>query len=527
MSENNRYSNLESSIRGDANFLYNNIQTSITSQTLHKRNQLKSSLDDFCTFYWRGVDAFKTFGAFIVNKNDLKFYNGPSFSNDYVQPQYETAAGLLTGVKFKTQQISFEIGVYWISIEHYRQLIYWLHPYEINSLAFGFDKEHYYQVKLASRNDSIRTIIGYETVDGVTEPRYFTTLKLTFEVQGAPCAYNNEEFRLIPNIDELVNNNTQLKFQLRQEPLDQDAQISSDLPAPIQANFRLELGLKKENFLNRYNEYNLQNTAWNLVDEIDFAVLTETLNLSYRIGFTTGTGHYDGIIINPVLNQIKFYQNSAEFTVYQTGYWFDSRDASIQFDDALHYEPFINIFSDDKLINFLIQNNKITYYNDMKLNVSLLVGMNGNVETESIPIDPKTLFDVTLKNLTWGSSAEEAAYAFDLGYDSESGLLYLTSGDSEYFLLNTLSTSAKGQRIVDAMTVNTFAITGLFEDPWFDINNLYFILKLSIYSPEGTIMDTLTLIDNTTIGTKVELDHFSSLDCDKSYISLRGRTNLI
>ena len=106
MSENNRYSNLESSIRGDANFLYNNIQASITSQTLHKRNQLKSSLDDFCTFYWRGVDAFKTFGAFIVNKNDLKFYNGPSFSNDYVQPQYETAAGLLTGVKFKTQQIS-------------------------------------------------------------------------------------------------------------------------------------------------------------------------------------------------------------------------------------------------------------------------------------------------------------------------------------------------------------------------------------------------------------------------------------
>lgn len=96
-------------------------------------------MDEFCTFSWNGVDAFDTFGAFIINKDSLKFYNGPSYSNQYTQPLFTDGEQTITGLKFNVQKISFNIGVYWISEEHYRRLIYWLNPYEIGALVFDFE----------------------------------------------------------------------------------------------------------------------------------------------------------------------------------------------------------------------------------------------------------------------------------------------------------------------------------------------------------------------------------------------------
>ena len=156
---------------------WNNIR--ITETTKNKRNQLKNIMDDFTGFTWRGVDAFSTFGAFIINnKNSLKFYNGPTYSNEYTKPMFESAAGQLTGVNFQTQKIDFTIGIYWISEEDYRQMIYWLHPYEINTLTFDFEPNYYYQVKLASIENGIRYIIGHEIIDNKKSYRYYTEMKL-------------------------------------------------------------------------------------------------------------------------------------------------------------------------------------------------------------------------------------------------------------------------------------------------------------------------------------------------------------
>lgn len=168
---------------------WNNIV--LSPRTVQERNRLKWGIDDFASFTWRGIDAFETFGAFIVNnKNSLKFYNGPSFSNEYTKPQFETAAGQLTGVTFQIQKIDFTIGVYWISEEDYRQMIYWLHPYEINTLTFGFEPNYYYQVKLASVENGTRYIVGTED----NKPMYYTEMKISFELQGPPVAYGNTYF---------------------------------------------------------------------------------------------------------------------------------------------------------------------------------------------------------------------------------------------------------------------------------------------------------------------------------------------
>ena len=104
----------------------------------------------------------------------------------------------------------------------------------------------------------------------------------------------------------------------------------------------------------------------------------------------------------------------------------------------------------------------------------------------------------------------------------------MLSADSEYFLLNTLSTSSKGRRIIDSMTVNTFAIPGLFNDPLFDIKDLFFVLTFTTVTEDGTITSNLTFLgDETITGKKFRINTYSAIDLTKSYISLRGRTNLI
>lgn len=557
-----KYSRLPQSIRGkqreadgtyvDADFLYNYIHTTITSTTIEKRKQLKATLDNFCTFWWRGVDAFETFGAFIVNKDDLKFYNGPGFSNSYVNPQFESAAGQLTGVKFKTQQISFTIGVYWISIEHYRQLIYWLHPYEINTLAFGFDHKHYYQVKLANMSDSTRSIIGYERVREnpdetpakySTEPRYYTEIKLTFEVQGAPCAYNWEDFRFLNQ----KYDSSRLLFYIGEN--DQDAEVNSDIEAPVQTSFALSLGLRAENFINHNNQYDLSNTTWHLITNLDVSLFdfmqsnstVEYNNLNFKVGDTSVCEGIKFYKTAENVIQISYYHNSAwdvicEIDSAGNATWDDDIYKVLIFQEVQNKNLIDKGVIGDNFMTFIIKSSEIDYYNKMKITCTLEAGIKDHnlsfddfTDFEQLDsLGLKTLFNVTLKNLTWGNSAEESRYTFDLGYDSESGILYLLSADSEYFLLNTLSTSSKGRRIIDSMTVNTFAIPGLFNDPLFDIKDLFFVLTFTTVTEDGTITSNLTFLgDETITGKKFRINTYSAIDLTKSYISLRGRTNLI
>lgn len=164
MSENKRYSNL----------------------TTKPRELLKKQMDDFATFVWRGVKSFDTYGAFIINnKNSLKFYNGPSFTNEYSKPKFSSTGSNLTGISFSTQTISFQVGAYWLTEAEYREFINWLNPYEISYLGFDFEDKYDYLVKLSKIGDSTRYVVGRNENN---EPCYYTELNLTFEVQGEAYA---------------------------------------------------------------------------------------------------------------------------------------------------------------------------------------------------------------------------------------------------------------------------------------------------------------------------------------------------
>lgn len=154
-------------------------------------SKVEPLLDNYAKFYWDD-ELMTKYHAFIINekKGSLKFYNGPSFSNNYTKPQFESASTRFSGVTFNTQQITFAIAVYAVTIEEYRQLIYKLHPYTIANLIFGFDEKWRYIVKLAKREDSTRYIIGKNSNN---KDLYYTELKLTFEVQGDAVAHSVTE----------------------------------------------------------------------------------------------------------------------------------------------------------------------------------------------------------------------------------------------------------------------------------------------------------------------------------------------
>lgn len=422
--------------------------TNLTSETESKRAALEARLDQYCRFHWRNTDAFKEFGAFIINKNDLKFYNGATYTNNYTKPQFESAAGTLTGVTFSTAKITFSIGVYWFSEEQYRKLIYWLHPYEISNLAFDYDPLHVYLVKLASIGDSnIRTIVGYETTkDGKSEPRYYTELKLTFDIQGESCAYNSEHY--IPEQEELIQDNQSLIF---------NTHLKTNSRTPLS-----DLSTTLTSFI-----------TFNLKTQRPY----DGLRLQYIAEYQPDKEIIDSQLLFDVeLKNLLWLSEGGQFTIIPAGQTISAATAKLQ--SALTGNNFTSE-------NELIVSNDNAFVITTGLSNSMTIA--------------KEYKNLIANNVYIG-----------LKYDSNSGLLYILDGseDGVFRPITLQTTTNSGERIVDNLSINKFAIPGLFDWSDFDLTKVNFKLIVS-----GIGNQVIT--DNTIINTN---------NCD---IICRGRTNLI
>ena len=211
------------------------------------KEKISPLLDKYSFFKWAGYDMWEKFNAFIINEKSgsLKFYNGPSFSNNYTKPQFETASSRLTGVTFNTQQISFTIAVYAVTEEKYRELIYILHPYEINMLGFGFEPDYGYMVKLSKIQDSTRWVIGK---DENNQDLYYTELQLSFDVQGDAVARSFNQVSFTYN-----GNNCQVS----------DKEKISDLPTPLKLNFNCKLKNKDNSTTNSITDSSTTDSTTN------------------------------------------------------------------------------------------------------------------------------------------------------------------------------------------------------------------------------------------------------------------------
>lgn len=219
--------------------------THINNSTSARRAALANRLDKFCTFSWNGVDAWEQFGCFIINeKNSLKFYNGPSFSNSYTSPMFTDEAGALTGLKFSTQSISFTVGVYWITEEEYRKFIHWLNPYAVGALAFSFEPYWTYNVKLSDMKDSTRYPIGK---DENGKDTYYTEMSLTFEIQGQPCAIRSTPY--VWQVTSSTANRINLSLNPQYDGVEGTGNVDSDLPTGFEIKMPIHLNVIKSDTL--------------------------------------------------------------------------------------------------------------------------------------------------------------------------------------------------------------------------------------------------------------------------------------
>lgn len=266
--------------------------TKINNSTAERRAALANRFDDFCTFSWNGVDAWQAFGCFIINeKNSLKFYNGPSFSNSYTSPMFTDEAGALTGLKFSTQSISFTVGVYWITEEDYRKFIHWLNPYKVGALSFGFEPYWTYNVKLAGMKDSIRYPIGN---DENGKDVYYTEMSLTFEIQGQPCAIRSTPYAwrafALTSEGKPVNNIIHIGLDKDYDNQEDTGNVDSDLPTGFKITLPIRLKAIAENTLTepikqKLTELNKTNPNASLdlklkYNDVDRKTSYELLNLS-------------------------------------------------------------------------------------------------------------------------------------------------------------------------------------------------------------------------------------------------------
>ena len=324
--------------------LYNNL--SLSNTTKRKRAQIKSLKDEFMTFSWRGFDAFENFGAFIINekKGSLKFYNGLYLTNEYTKPQFDSNVGELMGVNFNRRKIDFTIGVYWISIEHYRLLLNWLDPMETSTLSFGFNKKYGYVVKLAKIADSTRHIVGR---DENGEAMYYTELKLSFELQGAQCAVGLHPYEF----DSTESGIYFIKTSISDF-------IESDLPTPV---------------------------------EVSFSIAPST------------------------------HQHTINFEV----------EESIE-----------------------VKNEETNETKIMKTNI--------------------TLFQANLANLAIEKDKEDKIIPYNITYNSETGILYIKYGNTQEKILDLITTTDTGERLLISSTSSKFMLPGQFNYPGFSCSNLIF-----------------------------------------------------
>lgn len=192
-----------------------------------RRAQFKGRLDNFCRFHWKDEDAFDKFGAFIITDNvgDLKFHSGPTWTNNYSQPQFGESGDLL-GVSFSTYSISFKIGLYAISEDQWRQFLNWMSPLTIGWLRLDYAPKWQYQCKVASLAEGSRYVL-FSDEDG--EDLYYCETTVKFDIVGTPIAYSVDQLEFSKDdAASGVSNDPKYYFKLK----DTNAP-SSDLDYPL------------------------------------------------------------------------------------------------------------------------------------------------------------------------------------------------------------------------------------------------------------------------------------------------------
>lgn len=114
--------------------------------------------DRYLGFTYNGksmnMTAEADFFGFIENSgSDLSFFNAPSFSNQFVIPQFGDRT-FYTGNSKGNKTFSLKIQLEKLTLEKYRKFLEWLNPDSKGTLIFDYSPNYGYDVKVQSISPS-------------------------------------------------------------------------------------------------------------------------------------------------------------------------------------------------------------------------------------------------------------------------------------------------------------------------------------------------------------------------------------
>lgn len=429
-----------------------------------KRQALLGTLDNFATFKWRGVDMFDEFGAFIVNDSDnLKFYNGGSFSNSYASTTFQSRRGELDGVSFTGQEISFTVGVYWFTEDDWRRFLHFMNPYEMSDLSFGFDNQYRYFVKLSSNiGDSDRHLLGYQ--------RQKTKKAEMIEKQGG----TSKETENVPA--------WYTEFTLKFDVLEESVAMA-------------------QNSYTFYTDHNDWNLKTSYVDYFPWYEGTYTFMKGISESGVVDTSEKDSrFCICDGINFDLKDKEGVKIPTYEDNFQqgFSDLDMPISTVISFHLNP-----NTSKTFKHIILTYTAHYVAEKTVTIK-----DGDKETTSTIQEVEVsqqLFKVILQHLTVytdfnRNEKQEVPYQsqFNLQYNSEEGMLYWLDGQ-QLKVLTLLTTNPDGLPIISQLSVNRFRIPGCLEATNINYSKIIFTLTASpVYDNAETTTDDLTIAMHNT-----------------------------
>lgn len=140
---------------------------------------------NYIGFKFNGIEVkpdASIYKGFIINDGeDLKFYNLPSFSSEYVTPQFGRKSYLL-GTTEEQKVIGFRVMLTSITLANYKKFLRAINPRAKGVLVFDYNENYGYDAKLSAVSEGTFTVV--RDCDENQADLYNVELELEFVTVG-------------------------------------------------------------------------------------------------------------------------------------------------------------------------------------------------------------------------------------------------------------------------------------------------------------------------------------------------------
>lgn len=146
---------------------------------------------EYTGFTWKNIHSSR-FNCFIENKGTLTFEPAPSFSNNFVSPEFQSRT-YYTGTQNSNKSITFNLVFYNLTLHELNAAMRWLNRFDISDLFLDYAPYWKYTCKLASIGSMDKRPAGKARIGDKFYDTYLCQVEVKFETvfeSNAIAAYS-------------------------------------------------------------------------------------------------------------------------------------------------------------------------------------------------------------------------------------------------------------------------------------------------------------------------------------------------